>query len=206
MLEFFKGTGSVGKVAKRMGFDVFSLDIDPNAKPDLVANILDVDASKLPVPDYVWASPPCNTYSSLVYPLKERNPKTAEPYSDRAKEGTAILYKTLSIINALLEKNPKLYYCIENPHGMMRKDQQMTALPYMTTTLYCMYGDGKQKRTDFWSNYPLTLKEGTCGAKTPVQNGGLTLNERYRMPPALIRDILKQIPKGHPKDDNGGDP
>jgi hypothetical protein len=194
MLELFKGTGSVGKVAKKMGFDVFSLDIDPKAKPDLVANILDVDASKLPVPDYIWASPPCNTFSPLVYPLKERNPETAEPYSDRAKEGTEILYKTLSIINTLLKKNPKLYYCIENPHGMMRKDKKMMALPYMTTTLYCLYGDGKQKRTDFWSNYLLTLKEGHCGADTPVQRCP-TLNQRYRMPPSLIRDILKQIPK-----------
>ena len=91
LLELFSGTGSVGKVAKRMGFKVISLDIDEKSKPDILINILKWNYKKLEViPDFIWASPPCNTYSPLAYPLKERDPKTAKPFSDRAKEGTKI--------------------------------------------------------------------------------------------------------------------
>ena len=40
LLELFAGTGSVGKVAKSLGWDVTSLDLDFRTKPDIVADNL----------------------------------------------------------------------------------------------------------------------------------------------------------------------
>ena len=125
LLELFKGTGSVGKVAKKLGFDVISIDIEDKYEPDILIDILELDYTKLPIPDFIWASPPCNTYSSLAYPLKERNIKTAKPISKRAKVGTKILYKTLEIIDYFSIKNPNLAFVIENPKGMMRNDSKI---------------------------------------------------------------------------------
>lgn len=192
LLELFKGTGSVGKVAKKVGYDVISIDFDPIYTPDIETDILEWDYKKVDfVPDYIWASPPCNTFSTLAYPFKERNTKTAEPYSERAKIGTKILHKTLEIINYFKSKNPSLLYCIENPRGMMRQDKRMKAQPYRGTTYYCYYGGNKLKATDFWSNYPLGLKEldGRCEKYDRVQDLR-DIKDRYSIPPKLIKQII----------------
>ena len=41
LLELFSGTGSVGNAFRALNWEVFSVDIDPAAKPTLVANVLD---------------------------------------------------------------------------------------------------------------------------------------------------------------------
>ena len=196
LLELFKGSGSVGKVAVKVGYDVVSVDLDPIYTPDIETDILDWDYKKFSkennyIPDYIWASPPCNTFSSLVYPLKERDTQTAKPFSERAKLGTKILYKTLEIINYFKSKNPNLCYCIENPRGMMRKDKRMEELPYRSTTYYCYYDGKKLKPTDFWSNYPLGLKEIDDVCKSYVRVQDLTdIKDRYSIPPKLIKQII----------------
>lgn len=94
-----------------------------------------------------------------------------------------------------------MLYIIENPRGMMRNDRRMKKLPYMTTTYYCLYGDARQKATDFWSNFELKLKEGTPQSncfqngeqKILVQGDTRCIEERYFIPAPLIRDMLKQF-------------
>ena len=201
LLEIFKGTGSVGKVAKKLGYNVISLDYDEKFKPDIHTDILKWNYKKFVkdtgfIPDFIWASPPCNTFSAMVYPLRERNPQTAEPYSDRAKLGTKILYKTLTIINYFKKLNPKLKYTIENPRGMMRFDKRMKKLPNLETTAYCLYGDIKYKPTDFWSNFKMNLKPviPPSGCKhEPIT--ALKLTQRYSIPGKLIKQILTQSKK-----------
>lgn len=196
LLELFKGTGSVGKVAKKLGYEVISLDFDPIYTPDIETDILYWNYKEFYkttkfVPDFIWASPPCNTFSKLAYPLKERNTKTAEPYSDRAKEGTQILYQTLKIIRFFQKKNPKLKFVIENPRAMMRLDEKMKKLT-LNSTNYCLYGDKRIKPTDFFSNMNLELKnpkENKCKRET-VGVVDLPLNERYKIPSKIIRHIF----------------
>lgn len=197
LLELFKGSGSVGKVARRMGYDVVSLDLDPIYTPDIETDILKWDYKKFSrennyIPNFIWASPPCNTFSPLAYPLRERDPKTAKPFSERAKIGTKILYKTLEIIRYFEKKNPNLKYCIENPRGMMRFDPKMKKLPNMETTYYCYYGGFKLKPTNFWSNFRMGLKpiRGVCKDYVPVDKIN-NIKKRYSIPSALIRTILK---------------
>lgn len=199
LLELFKGTGSVGKVAKKMGFnDIVSIDFDPIYTPTIETDILKWNYKKFYketkfLPDFIWASPPCNTFSPLAYPLKERNTQTAEPYSERAKIGTKILYKTLEIIDYFLKLNPNMGFCIENPRGMMRKDKKMEKM-HRETTLYCYYGDIKRKPTDFWSNFDMNLKPicEKCSNNKIVGVVDLPLNKRYSIPSKLIKQILQQ--------------
>lgn len=197
LLELFKGTGSVGKVAKTLKYTTVSLDFDPIFTPDIEIDILKWNYKKFYnetkfLPDIIWASPPCNTYSKLAYSLKERDTKTAEPFSDRAKDGTKILYQTLKIIRYFQNLNPKLKFVIENPRGMMRLDKQIQKL-ILNNTLYCLYGDKRQKSTDFFSNYELELKdpnEYKCQGET-VRVVDIPLKERYKIPSKLIKHIFK---------------
>jgi site-specific DNA-cytosine methylase len=148
------------------------------------------------VPDLIWASPPCNTFSTLAYPLKERHVRTAEPYSERAKQGTQILHRTLEIIEYYQRFNPNLVYVIENPKGMMRFDSKITALPHRSTTLYCLYEDVRRKPTDFFNNVSLSLKDPEqhkCDRAKLVSVVDLPLNERYKIPKKLVKDILVQM-------------
>jgi hypothetical protein len=128
----------------------------------------------------------------LAYPLKERNTKTATPYSKRAKEGTAILYKTLEIIEYFKKKNPDLLFVIENPRGMMREDKRIKKF-MRSTTCYCLYTNPIRKTTDFFNNFDLQLKEPAPCPNKPTEWDDLNLEERYRIPPKLITTILKQM-------------
>ncbi len=195
-LELFKGTGSFGKVAKKMNLENVSLDNVEKYKPDILTDILKWDYKtffKHYVPDIIWASPPCNTYSPLAYPLKERNTKTAEPYSERAKLGTKILYKTLQIINYARKLNPNIIFVIENPRGMMQHDSKIKKLNNSLAT-YCSYGDVKYKPTNFFNNIPDNLELLNHKCKNTVAVCDLkTLEQRYSIPSKLIKSILEQM-------------
>lgn len=211
LLELFKGTGSIGKAAKKLGFSVVSLDFDPIYTPDIETDILKWDYKKYHrdtgyVPDLIWASPPCNTFSPFAYRLKERNTKTSTPYSARAKEGTAILRQTLKIIKYFQKLNPELLFVMENPRGMMRHDPEVKKLPKRDTTLYCLYGDVRYKPTDFFNNVPkgLELKEDKSCNKPTVLVARLPLNKRYEIPAKLSREILETMRDAYKKPMTGG--
>jgi len=199
LLELFKGTGSVGKVFKK-DFNIISVDLEEKYKPTITTDILKWDYKKFYkdthfIPDFIWASPPCNTYSVMVYNLHERNTKTAEPYSDRAKEGTKILYRTLKIIDFFHKKNPNMLFVIENPRGMMRHDPKIKKL-ILNTTLYCLYGDNRRKPTDFFSNFELHLKQGTSCSNPTIGIARIhKIEQKYYIPSKLIKHVLDEFLK-----------
>ena len=162
-LELFCGTKSFSKVAKELGHDTFTVDIDPKLNPDLCVDILDFKLEMLPEkfrhPDVVWASPPCTTFSvaSIRHYWVDGKPK-----NDKCLKGIEIAKKNLEIIKEL---NPK-YYFIENPRGMMRKQDFMLGLNRNTVT-YCQYGLPYQKATDIWTNCLEWKPKPMCSPNSP---------------------------------------
>ena len=145
VLELFAGSRSIGKAAESLGYDVFSSDVNNFDKIDYVVDILNFDVKKVPFkPDIIWASPPCTTYS--IAAISHHRPKN-KPLSSFAIKSDLIVKKTLEIIKEL---NPNKWY-IENPRGLLRKQNFMIGLP-KTTVWYCTYGDNRAKPTDIWSN------------------------------------------------------
>ena len=65
LLELFSGTKSVSKIAKSLGWETISLDIDPKFNPDFCMDIMDFDYTQFPKNhfSFVWASPDCIAYS-----------------------------------------------------------------------------------------------------------------------------------------------
>jgi len=145
VLELFAGSRSIGKAAESLGYDVFSSDVNDFDKIDYVVDILNFDIKKVPFKhDIIWASPPCTTYS--IAAISHHRPKN-KPLSNFAIKSDLIVKKTLQIIKEL---NPNKWY-IENPRGLLRKQNFMIGLP-KTTVWYCTYGDNRAKPTDIWSN------------------------------------------------------
>ena len=145
VLELFAGSRSVGKAAQSLGFEVFSSDLNDFNGIDYIVDILDFDTNNVPFkPDIIWASPPCTSYS--IAAISHHRPKN-KPLSDFAIKSDNMVKKTLNIIKEL---KPKAWY-IENPRGMLRKQDFMLGLP-RATVWYCKYGDTRAKPTDIWSN------------------------------------------------------
>lgn len=210
VLELFCGTASFSKVAKEKGHDVFTIDFDKQFNPNLCIDILDFDISMLPEefrhPDFVWASPPCQTFSvASIY----RYWDNGKPKNEKAKRGLLIVEKTLKIISEL---NPRCFV-IENPQGMLRKQDIMQSL-HRDTVAYCQYGASVQKPTDLWNNLnhqfkPMCKPGSSCHEKASrsSRNGVQGINNSFSnlgskgrvlravVPRELCLEILKSIEK-----------
>jgi hypothetical protein len=121
--------------------------------------------------------------------------------------GINIVKKTLSIIREL---NPR-YYFIENPRGMLRKQEFMQHF-HRDTVAYCQYGAKTQKPTDLWNNLnhkfkPMCKPGSPChekasrGARARVQGitnsftnlGSKGKVQRAVIPPKLMYEIFQSI-------------
>tara|TARA_Y100000593_G_scaffold35009_1_gene68649 strand:- start:5768 stop:6358 length:591 start_codon:yes stop_codon:yes gene_type:complete len=191
-LELFSGTGSFGKVAKELGYNVLSLDL--LLKADIQIDIMQWDYKKYDKNsfDIIWASPPCTEYSKA----KSRGIRDIEG-------ANKIVLRTLEIINYF---NPCLWF-IENPQtGLLKNQTFMQNINYVDGD-YCMYGSPYRKRTRFWTNKKdckLLLCNKKCGSfidgkhigscgngKKLYSNKTYTLHEKYLIPPDLIFSLLQ---------------
>jgi hypothetical protein len=201
ILELFAGSRSIGRNAESLGYKVFSVDWVPYEGINLSKDIENLRKSDIPfVPDMIWASPDCKTYSVLAV-RHHRNgiiPKTAY-----AKKCDAVNTHFISLIKKYLKINPKMVFFIENPRGMLRK------MPFMQsfkrhTVWYCQYGHQCAKPTDIWTNcttwvprppchngntkcHHLRVPRGTSGGIQGMKNS----YERSKIPDALCIEVIK---------------
>ena len=149
VLELFAGSRSIGKVADELGYEVFSVDINNFDKIDLVKDIEFLTKEDIPfIPDVIWASPPCTTYSIAAI---SHHRDMGKPKTDFAAKSDRLVLNILSLI-----KEYDCKYFIENPRGYLRKMDFMLGIP-KTTVWYCTYGDTRAKPTDIWSNHIYSL-------------------------------------------------
>jgi len=150
VLEIFAGSRSVGRIADNYGLNVFSIDWKQYEDIDLVADVEFLSPEDVPfIPDIIWASPDCTTYSIAACSTHRIN--SVVPKSDYAKKCDRVNLNLINLIKYWLSINPKMVFFIENPRGMMRK------MPFMQdfkryTIWYCQYGDKRAKPTDIWTN------------------------------------------------------
>jgi hypothetical protein len=204
LLDLFSGTGSVGKVARSMGYEVVSLDL---RGADINCNILEWDYTAYSPEhfDVIWCSPPCETFSIARRSLIGRYGYTAESIqTDMLERGVPILRKAQEVIRYL---KPKVYF-IENPRTGRMKD--FLELPFYDVD-YCRYGFSYRKATRIWTDlkgFEPRVCNKQCGAfengrhlmrasggtkSVKGQGGGNSRNSRYKIPEALVRELLEAI-------------
>ena len=202
LLELFAGSRSVGNSGEELGMNVFSIDWTPYEKINLSMDIGELKKEDVPfIPDVVWASPDCTTYS--IASVSTHRTNSIEPKSDYAKKCDAVNKHWIGLIKEWLEINPNMVFFIENPRGMLRK------MPFMQeftrhTVWYCTYGDDRAKPTDIWTNSKTWIPRQIChngnknchhqpaprGSKTGTQGKKDSFN-RSKIPKQLCDEILK---------------
>jgi len=211
ILELFAGSRSIGNVADDLGCNVFSVDINNFKNINLVKDIEFLSPKDIPfIPDMIWASPPCTTYS--IAAISHHRPINNK-LSEFALKSDRLVKKTLQLI-----KHYNCIYYIENPRGLLRKQKFMLGIP-KTTIWYCKYGDNRAKPTDIFSNNIFNLfnengwiskeqcfnnninchhESAPRGSNTGTQ--GLKNNyERSKIPYLLCKEIIESTKNGYNK-------
>ncbi len=199
-IELFSGTRSFSKSANIRNHSTFSVDNNPEFKPDVCCDILNLLLTKeFNEVDVLWASPPCTSFS--VTSISSSWVGNYHPKRVETALGMAYVLKTLEIIKEIQKKNPNLIWFIENPRGVLRKMGFMEGLKRYTVT-YCQYGDERMKPTDIWTNLkgwnpkPMCKNGDSChvpaprGSKTGTQ-GRKNSIDRFQVPEKLCLEIIK---------------
>jgi len=164
ILELFSGTESFSKVARERGHVVFTVDNDKQFNPDLCIDIMELTPEMIPFkPDIIWASPPCQKFSVMtIYRNWIKKGDKYIPKNEDAVKACEIVKHTIKLIKEL---NPK-FFIIENPMGMLRKQEFMKEF-HKDTVTYCQYGLEFQKKTDLWNNLIGWKPKPVCSPGSP---------------------------------------
>lgn len=203
----------MAKAFEAAGWEVFTVDWNKKFKPTFCADIGELSAGDLielcgGVPDVIWASPDCTTYSIAGIRFHRRkNPTTEalEPVSEYASFCDEVNAHVMELIR---EINPT-YYFVENPRGCFRKMDFIKDYPRYTVT-YCQYGDTRMKPTDIFTNHPNPQFKPPCKNGAPChqpaprgsQNGTQALKtkeERAMIPEELCSHIVEICSDGADK-------
>lgn len=212
MLELFCGTKSVSRAFAQRGHDVYTVDWEASFEPTICADVGALTVEGVinlcgGLPDVIWASPDCTTYSVMAISLHRHKEADGNlrAETDYARMCDAINTHVIELIKALQRERqrrslPPLTFFIENPRGGMRKMRFMKGLPRYTVT-YCKYGETRMKPTDIWTNHPAPnfippCKNGdSCHEPTPrgSRKGTQKLigsRDRSVIPPMLCHHIV----------------
>ncbi len=140
LLNLFSGTDSVAMPWRENNHEVISVDIDGRFNPEICEDILKLSYCKLPIPDVIWASPPCDQYSRARTRAKTpRNLALAD----------SLVAKAIEIIKYFQTLNPDLIWFIENGDTTMLWGREVAKdLKTYVVLDYCQYnGPGYRKRT-----------------------------------------------------------
>lgn len=120
LLELFAGTRSISRAFERRGHKAYTVEWDKEFDNiSLYDDVNNLTAERVKelcggVPDVIWASPDCTTYSvAAISHHRENVGGTLAPRTEYAKFCDKTNRHMLALIREL---NPKLWY-IENPRG-----------------------------------------------------------------------------------------
>ena len=207
VLDLFAGTGSSTQAFKDRGHRVVHVELDRQHSADLHADVLDLNAKDLIAlcgdqrPDYVWASPPCTSFSvASIGTHWGGGLRAYQPKTEAARLGLRLVEHTLR----LMREVAPAYWTMENPRGVLRKLPVVAGVARRTVT-YCAYGDERMKPTDLWGGHPSTWtprpmckNRAPChvaaprGAKTGTQ-GRAGAVDRSRVPYELSLDLCLAV-------------
>lgn len=209
LLELFSGMGNISKEFIAQGGKAYRIDWSQKVEAEL-----HTDVSKLTtqdvinfcgVPDVIWASPQCTTYSIATH-LHRTLKEGLLPKTELALHDDRVNLALWKLIDKLVALGTK-YYFVENPRGRMRHMPFVQDRPRYTIT-YCSYGNKGNangythqyimKPTDIWTNHPNPQFLPPCTTVNPPHVHGewgkahkRDYISRGEMPQALTNHITK---------------
>ena len=200
VFDFFAGTGSATKAFEDRGHTVIKVELDPYFEAD-ERDILKLTAgeliSKYGKPDFIWASPPCQKFSvASLGKYWAKSPNGSIPKHPSVYEAIDLIKHTLKLIEDLAPKA----WILENPRGMLRKQDFMANYP-RTTITYCQYGDTRMKPTDIWGivdgwvSRPMCRPMATCHESSPAGTnaGGTGKLKNARLRSMIPYELGKEL-------------
>lgn len=184
LLELFSGQGTISKTFQANGFQTFKVDWSKEVQADLYADIATLtieDILKLcnGLPDVIWASPQCTTYSIATH-IHRTLKENLVPKTPLALQDDLVNVAMWDLIDELIAAGTK-YYFVENPRARMRHMSFTANRPRYTIT-YCSYGHKgnssgfeelyTMKPTDIWTNHPNPNFKNVCTQKNPPHKHG----------------------------------
>lgn len=203
MLELFCGTKSITKAFAAAGWETYTVDWNKEYNPTLCADIGTLTKEDLielcgGVPDVVWLSPDCATYSIAGIRFHRKKIESGElvPTSEYARKCDEVNTHIIEVVKEL-----QCLFFIENPRGGFRKMDFIEGIPRYTVT-YCQYGDTRMKPTDIWTNHinpefkPPCKNGAPCHQASPRgsrDTGTTALRgiDRARIPEQLCQHIVE---------------
>jgi hypothetical protein len=147
IFDFYAGTGSSTQAFADAGHRVIRFENDPQFDAERYDDISTLKAADLVEqygrPDFVWASPPCTSFS--VASIGRHWHAPGIPKTQQASDAQDLVGYTVDLIRDL---DPRFGWLMENPRGMLRKLPVVADLERRTIT-YCAYGDFRMKPTDY---------------------------------------------------------
>lgn len=184
LLELFSGMGNISKSWVDNGGVAYRVDWSLKVEAELHADVSKLtveDVVKLcgGVPDVIWASPQCTTYSIATH--RHRTVKEGlVPKTELALHDDQVNIALWKLIDELVALGTK-YYFVENPRGRMRHMPFVQGRPRHTIT-YCSYGTKGNangytdlyvmKPTDIWTNHPTPQFLKQCTVVNPPHKHG----------------------------------
>lgn len=164
-LELFSGCGKVTQEFVDLKWRCRSLDssTDQNVNATDTVDLMNIKFHDIGfVPDFIWASPPCSTYSFMTGG-QHRRPKNGKyEISKEAHEHNRLFVQMVTILKFFKRLNPHLIVMIENPLGHLAQMPLMHELEesfplYKVEVHYCTLGRAIRKPTNLWTNVSVTV-------------------------------------------------
>ena len=162
-LELFCGQGIITQEFCGRQWLVKSIDSDPKSYATNVIDIMKATYDDIGyVPDFIWASPPCQTCSNLGGGMHRCASSGEFEKTQEAHDHNYLFTQMMYIIKWAKAKNPHLIVVIENPQGQMAKMPLMIEFMrsfnlYKSTIDYCAFDRCDKKPTNLWTNVSFSL-------------------------------------------------
>ena len=210
LLDLFSGTGSVGSVYRAHGWQVVSLDIDPQWDATIQMDIRQWNFKQYPRDFFsaIFVAPTCTEYSTSM---------TARPRE--LAEANSLVRAALEIVRWFEVDR----WILENPrYGLLRLQPCLQGVPFVDCD-FCQFATyGYRKPTRFWgspnvASLPNVLCDRrVCPNMTPsrdrhrlrLEEEGVSVFQKYRIPPLLImylsgwidgQDLMRRRPFVEPQ-------
>ena len=195
-IELFAGKATFSEIAKTLGFNTTSVDIDPKSNASIIADLLKWDYTNLNIkPDLIWASPECTYFSRAANQNNWKKTNVSrrvyhyEPVTLNASLAIELVSKTIEIISYF---KPSVFF-IENPIGRIQHLQSLKDIGhYRYFVNYADWGFNYSKETYIFTNILLPLPSTKQKCKSPGLRTLSNKKNRSRIPPTLLEFLIKK--------------